>query len=101
MATTTKLVDDRCPACGSRDIDANTWEAWCFDCGWGCTKDADPTQYNVIRERQQNEMQMMVQRHREIGHKPDCWIEVKAAGGVPTGRTVCKWNGDEKEGSEQ
>lgn len=23
-----------CPVCGSTDLEANTWEAWCHTCDW-------------------------------------------------------------------
>ena len=38
-----------CPDCGSVEVEANTWEAWCNDCTWRVT-DAHPA-YDVIRER--------------------------------------------------
>lgn len=39
-----------CPACSSVEVDANAWEAWCFDCDGHWTFDDDREVYGLIRE---------------------------------------------------
>jgi len=38
-----------CPECGSRELEANTWEAWCYDCGGRWTDAAQPEIFAVLR----------------------------------------------------
>lgn len=38
-----------CPECGGVEVDANTWEAWCGDCGWRVTDESHPDVYAGAR----------------------------------------------------
>lgn len=45
----TLRLDPVCPDCGSVEVEANTWEAWCADCDWRV--EAPHPAYEVIRAR--------------------------------------------------
>ena len=38
-----------CPECGSKELEANTWEAWCNDCDQQWTRREQPEVYAKIR----------------------------------------------------
>lgn len=40
----------RCPVCGGTELEANTWEAWCYSCDWQTTQEKEPGTYALIRE---------------------------------------------------
>lgn len=39
----------KCPKCGSTELAANTWEAWCGDCDAHWTEKEDPEVYAAVR----------------------------------------------------
>ncbi|MCL2471312.1 MAG: hypothetical protein FWF25_06180 [Propionibacteriaceae bacterium] len=39
----------QCPICGSTDIEANAWEAWCYGCDGRWAKDEYPAIYAALR----------------------------------------------------
>lgn len=39
-----------CPNCHSVELEANTWEAWCYDCTWRITADEDPELFQAVRD---------------------------------------------------
>lgn len=43
------IIEIACVVCGSHDTDANTWEAWCYDCDAHWTAEADPELYEAYR----------------------------------------------------
>jgi DNA-binding XRE family transcriptional regulator len=38
-----------CPACGSADMDATTWEVWCITCDWRADREDEPTLWADVR----------------------------------------------------
>ena len=46
----------KCPHCGSRDVEVNTWEAWCYACNWQLDKGDNPELVALYREARLNEV---------------------------------------------
>lgn len=57
----TNNINPVCPECGEEGtIDANTWEAWCYDCDLHVTEQDKPEEFKKLRA-------MVLARREEVG----------------------------------
>lgn len=57
----TENTEMKCPRCGEiGSIEANTWEAWCYDCDLRVTEQDQPEEFKKLRA-------MALARREEVG----------------------------------